>query len=196
MPQVHPWTPIASLYDSLPVFSADPPLPVSPQMSAESWQTLEDIIPAFPIFPLQPGELLAWIYMKTLSAPFLVAPRPPSVALCTALRPLLARVLMRSRFQTISSESLPLLGRAFSFFSLPSFFPSFFLFLLFSGDPFLILKLIYLPRPRRQGNIASRGGVNANRRANPIIRINREREKERNEEREERSGRRIRDQND
>lgn len=87
---------------------------------------------------------------------------------------------MRSRFQTISSESLPLLGRAFSFFSLPSFF----LFLLFSRDPLLILKLIYLPRPRRQGNIASRGRVNANRRANPIIRINREREKERNGERE------------
>lgn len=91
---------------------------------------------------------------------------------------------MRSRFQTISSESLPLLGRAFSFISLPSFFPSFLLFLLFSGEPLLILKLIYLPRPRRQGNIASRGGVNANRRANPIIRINREREKERNGERE------------
>ncbi|EZA49443.1 RNA-binding protein Raly [Ooceraea biroi] len=32
---------------------------VAPQMSAESWQTLEDIIPAFPIFPLQPGERLA-----------------------------------------------------------------------------------------------------------------------------------------
>lgn len=91
---------------------------------------------------------------------------------------------MRSRFQTISSESLPLLGRAFSFFSVPSLFPSIFLLLLFSRDPLLILKLIYLPRPRRQGNIASRRGVNANRRANPIIWINREREKERNGERE------------
>ncbi|KYM95602.1 RNA-binding protein Raly [Cyphomyrmex costatus] len=49
---------LASFYDSLHLLFF-PHFWFSPQMNAESWQTLEDIIPAFPIFPLQFGELLA-----------------------------------------------------------------------------------------------------------------------------------------